>query len=108
MSFSDNVSKFRLPLHASMEELECNLSKVIRFNDSIIVAGYYFMGRGKPSYFAAIYDCTEEDFTCESVLEYAWVSDVQFEDDGHAILAAIEAMTLPAPEFLRKMRKMAR
>lgn len=103
-----NIAKFRLPGKATQEELECNWSKVIRFNDSIIVAGYYFMGHGKPSYFAAIYDCTEEDFTCESVLECAWVSDVQFEDDGHAILAAIEAMTLPAPEFLRKMRKMAR
>lgn len=44
-----NIAKFRLPGKATQEELECNWSKVIRFNDSIIVAGYYFMGRGKPS-----------------------------------------------------------
>lgn len=44
MSFSDNVSKFRLPLHASMEELECNWSKVVRFGKAVIVAGYYYNG----------------------------------------------------------------
>lgn len=101
MCFSDNVSKFRLPLRATMEELECSWSKVVRFDNSIIIAGYYFMGRGKPSYFAAIYDCTEEDFSCESVLECVWVSDVKYEDDGHAIFDAIRAITLPAPDFFR-------
>ena len=89
-----NIAKFRLPGKATQEELECNWSKVIRFNDSIIVAGYYFMGRGKPSYFAAIYESKKKEFTCESVLECTWVSDVQYEDDGHAILGAIRSMSI--------------
>lgn len=88
-----NIAKFRLPGMATQEELECNWSKVIRFGSTIIVAGYYFMGRGKPSYFAAIYESKKKEFTCESVLECTWVSDVQYEDDGHAILGAIRSMS---------------
>lgn len=89
MSFSDNVSKLRLPVHASMEELECNWSKVIRFGKAVIVAGYYYNGRGNPCYFASFYESADEDFTCETVLDCKWCSDVEYEDDGHAILGAI-------------------
>lgn len=96
-----NIAKFHLPGKATQEELECNWSKVVRFGSTIIVAGYYFMGRGKPSYFAAIYECDESKFSCEDVLECTWVSDVMYEDDGHAILDAIRAMTLPGNIYFK-------
>jgi hypothetical protein len=94
MCFSDNVSKFRLPLHATMEELECNWSKVIRYGNVVIVAGYYYNGIGNPCYFSAFYmpSSADDDFTCETPLDCKWCSDVEFEDDGHAIVGAIKHM----------------
>ena len=92
MSFSENVSKFRLPCHATEEELSDSWNHVIRFGNNVIVAGYYFNGSGAPSYFACFYECTEKEFSCEAMLECVWCSDVQYEDAGHAIKGALNAM----------------
>ena len=93
MSFSENVSKFRLPLQSTEEKLSDNWNHVIRFGNNVIVAGYYFNGRGAPSYFACFYVCSEKEFSCEALLECVWCSDVKYEDAGHAILGAMKAMS---------------
>lgn len=51
---------------------------------------HLYNGRGNPCYFASFYESADEDFTCETVLVCKWCSDVEYEDDGHAILGAIK------------------
>lgn len=88
MTISEAVKKYRLPNPATQEDLETRmLTKVLRFDDRILVAGNYYIGNGKFGYFGAVYEFLndEEEHDCESQIGLAAVSDPMFYDDGHAI-----------------------
>jgi len=82
---------YRLPMQTTSEDLECRWSKVMKFGDRIIMAGYYYNGINKPCYYGAAYGFTTSDTTCEGAIELKAVSEVAFEDDGHAIAWAMNA-----------------
>ena len=62
----------------------------MRFGDKVIVAGYYYHGPGKPSYYGAVYEFLTEDTGCEAEIGLREVSGVDFMDEGHAIEWAIK------------------
>ena len=95
MTITEGMQKYRLPNPSTLEDLETNFSgldgKVINFGDRVLVAGYFWNGPGKPTYFAAAYEYLddEETYDCESTVGLRAVSEVDFEDDGHAIAWAM-------------------
>ena len=73
------------------EDLECRWSKVLNFGDKVLLAGYYYNGQNKPSYFGAVYEYLEDGrHDCESAIGLYAASEVEFEDDGHAIAWAMQ------------------
>ena len=56
----------------------------------MLLAGYYYNGMNKPSYFAATYEFLTDDHTCEGEIGLRAASEVAFEDDGHAIAWAMQ------------------
>jgi hypothetical protein len=84
---------YRLPNPSTPEDLEMRFSgmdgKTLTFGDKVLVAGYYYNGRGANSYYAATYTFLDDDHDCESAVELTTVSEEFFEDDGHAIAWAI-------------------
>lgn len=89
MTINEGMKMFRLPNQTTPENLECRWSKILNFGDKVLLAGYYYNGMNKPSYFGAIYEFLGEDRTCEGAIGLAAVSDIDFEDDGHAIAWAM-------------------
>jgi hypothetical protein len=53
------------------------------------MAGYYWNGKGQPSYYAAVYEHLDDDLSCEGAIGLRAVSEVEFTDDGHAIAWAM-------------------
>ena len=49
------------------------------------------MGMNKPGYYAAAYEFTGSDHTCEGSISLKALSQVEFEDDGHAFAWAMNA-----------------
>ena len=80
---------YRLPNPSTPEDLECRWSKTLTFGNKVILAGYFYNGMNKPSYFGAVYEFLTEDTTCEGMVGLREVSGIDFEDDGHAIAWAI-------------------
>ena len=92
MTINEGMKKFRLPNPTTPEDLECAFSRTLNFGDKVIMAGHYYNGRSKPCWFGAVYEYLDEgDHDCESTIGLAAVSDVEFEDDGHAIAWAMQA-----------------
>ena len=93
MTITEAIKTYRLPNPTTQEDLETRWSKVLNFGDKVLVAGYYWNGPGKPSYFAATYEYLddEENHDCESTIALRAVSEVEFEDDGHAMAWAMNA-----------------
>ena len=91
MTIEKAMRTYRLPNPTTPEDLESRWSKVLRFDDRILVAGYYYNGPCKPSYYGAVYEFLddEEEHTCESTIGLKAVSDPMFYDDGHAIFWAM-------------------
>lgn len=90
MTISEGMRKLRLPNPTTPEDLECRWSKTLRFGDKVVMAGYYYNGMNKPCYFGAAYEFLDEgEHDCESTIGLAEVSEVEFEDEGHAILWAM-------------------
>ena len=91
MRIIEGMEKYRLPNPSTPEDLEVNFSgmdgKVINYGDKVLVAGFFWNGPGEPAYFAAAYEYLddEERHDCESEVGLRAVSEVIFEDDGHAI-----------------------
>lgn len=83
-----NARTYRLPETTTSENLECSWSTVIDFGNRVLLAGYYYMPKGN-SYFAAIYEHTTADKTCEGEIRLIAISEELFEDAGHAIQWAI-------------------
>lgn len=90
MTINEGMRKYRLPNPTTPEDLECRRSKLLTYGDKIIIAGYYWNGSGNPCYFGAVYEHLDDDLSCEGTIGLAAVSDVEFEDDGHAIAWALQ------------------
>ena len=85
-----NERTYRLPNSTTPEDLECRWSKILNFGDKVLLAGYYYNGAGKPSYFGAVYEHLDDDLSCEGTIGLYAASEVAFEDDGHAIAWAMQ------------------
>lgn len=89
MTINEGMRMLRLPNPTTPENLECRWSKILNFGDKVLLAGYYYNGMNKPSYFGAVYEFLGEDHTCEGEIGLSAVSGIEFEDDGHAIAWAM-------------------
>ena len=89
MTINDAMRKYRLPNPTTPEDLETRWSKVLTFGDKVIMAGGFYNGPGKPSFFGATYEFLDDDHSCEGTIGLRAVSEVEFEDDGHAIVWAM-------------------
>ena len=85
MNIADAIRRLRLRNPTTQEDLEERWSHVARFGDHVVVAGHYHMGANLPDWFCAVYEFIDEDHTCEGMIGLAAVSDVEFEDEGHAL-----------------------
>lgn len=90
MTINEGIRKYRLLNPTTPEDLECRWSKLLNFGDKVIIAGYYYNGKGQPSYFGATYEYLTDDTTCEGTIGLRAVSEVEFEDDGHAMAWAMQ------------------
>lgn len=95
MTINEGMRKYRLANPSTPEDLEMRFSgmdgKVLNFGETVLVAGYYWNGPGQPAYFAAIYEYLDDGgHDCESTVALRAVSEVSFEDDGHAIAWAMQ------------------
>lgn len=91
MTINEGMKTYRLPNPSTPEDLEMRFSKILNFGETVLLAGYYYNGPGKPAYFAATYEYLEDgDHDCESTIGLRAVSEVEFEDDGHAIAWAMQ------------------
>ena len=88
MKINDAMRTYRLPNPTTPEDLECRWSKFLTFGDKVVVAGYYYQ-HNKPCYYGATYEFLTDDHSCEGAIGLRAVSEVEFEDDGHAIAWAI-------------------
>ena len=89
MTINDAMRTYRLPNPTTPEDLGCRWSKILNFGDKVILAGYYYNGKSKPCYFGATYEFLTDDTTCEGEIGLRAASEVEFEDDGHAIAWAM-------------------
>ena len=87
----NRAAELRVPEKSTSEELECRGFKVLTFGSRILAVGYYYMGMNKPGYYAAAYEFTGSDHTCEGSISLKKLSKVEFEDDGHAFAWAMNA-----------------
>lgn len=94
MTINEGMKKHRLPNPTTPEDLEMRFSgmdgKVVNFGDRVLLAGYYYNGKGMPCYFGAVYEFLEDDHTCEGIIGLRAVSEVEHQDDGHAIAWAMK------------------
>ena len=84
MTINEAMRIYRLPNPTTPEDLECRWSKTLIFGDRVLVAGHYYQ-HNKPCYYGAVYEHLDDDLSCEGTIGLRAVSDVAFEDDGHAI-----------------------
>lgn len=87
---TERAKNYRLPNPTTPEDLECRWSKVLTFGDKVVMAGYFYNGMNKLCYFGATYEFLDGDHSCEGTIGLKAVSDVEFEDDGHAIAWAMQ------------------
>ncbi|MBR0456179.1 MAG: hypothetical protein IJJ01_05865 [Firmicutes bacterium] len=95
MKITEAMKTYRLPNPSTPEDLEMRFSgmdgKILNFGETVLLAGYYYNGPGKPAYFAATYEYIEDGVhDCESTIGLKTVSEVEFTDDGHAIAWAMQ------------------
>ena len=89
MTINEGMKKYRLPNPTTSEDLECRWSKVLNFGDKVLLAGYYWGGKGKPCCFGAVYEHLDDDLSCEGTIGLRVVSEVEHIDEGHAIAWAL-------------------
>lgn len=89
MTIENAVKTYRLPAHSTSEDLECSWSTVLNYGEAVLLAGYYYTGRNKPCWFGAVYEHLDGDLSCEGFIGLRAASEVEFEDEGHAIAWAI-------------------
>ena len=93
MTINEGMKKYRLPNPTTSEDLEMRFSgmdgKILNFGDRVLLAGYYWNGKGKPCYFGAVFEHLNDDLSCEGTIGLRAVSEVTHTDDGHAIAWAL-------------------
>ncbi len=90
MTINEAISKYRLPPHSTQEDLECSHDRVVlKYGDLIVMAGYYYTYKG-PCYYGAAYEFLDDDHTCEGIIGLRAASEVEFEDEGHAVAWAMK------------------
>ena len=93
MTINEGMKKYRLQNPTTSEDLEMRFSgmdgKILNFGDRVLMAGYYWNGKGQPSYYATVYEHLDDDLSCEGAIGLRAVSEVEFTDDGHAIAWAL-------------------
>lgn len=92
MTITEGMKKYRLPNPTCREDLECRWSRTLSYGDKVLLAGYFYNGKGEPSYYGAVYEYLTDDTTCEGTIGISEVSEVEFEDEGHAIEWAINTI----------------
>ena len=90
MTIKDAMKTYRLPRRSTPEELEYHWTKVLTFGNKVLLAGNFYQGVGKPCYYGAVYEFQSDDRSCEGDIIFKAASEVEFEDDGHAIAWAME------------------
>ena len=94
MTINGGMKEYRLLNPTTPEDLEMRFSgmdgKLLTFGDRVLIAGYFWNGPGEPCYYGAVYEFLDDDHTCEGAIGLRTVSEVEFEDDGHAIAWAIQ------------------
>ena len=90
MTICEAIKTYRLPNPTTPEDLETRWSKVLTFGDRVLLAGHYFTGRNKPCWYGAVYEHLDEDLSCEGTIGLRAVSEVEFQDEGHAIAWAMK------------------
>ena len=90
MTINEAIRTYRLPNPTTPEDLETRWSKVLTFGDRVLLAGRYFTGRNKPCWYGAVYEHLDEDLSCEGTIGLRAVSEVEFQDEGHAIAWAMK------------------
>lgn len=90
MTINEGMKKFRLQNPTTPEDLELSWGKILTYGDKVLLAGHYYNGLNKPCYYAATYEFLDDDHTCEGTIGLRAVSDVEFEDDGHAMAWAMQ------------------
>ena len=83
-NLNEKMRTYRLPGTTTSEDLGCRWSTVVDFGNKVLLAGYYYTPKGN-SYFAAVYEHTTADKTCEGEIRLTAISDELFEDAGHAL-----------------------
>ncbi len=81
---------FRLPTITTQEQLESRFHVVVKFGDRVILAGHYCTGEHSPSWYSAAYRFTGPGRSCEDTIVLCRISDQFFEDEGHALLWAMQ------------------
>ena len=89
MTIERAMRTYRLQNPTTPEDLESRWSKTLAFGDRILLAGHYYNGKGKPCWFGAVYEHLDDDLSCEGAIGLREASEVEFEDEGHAIAWAI-------------------
>ena len=83
----------RLPMETTPENLESafftDSAVFLTFGNRFLMAGYSYQGRGKNSYYGAVYEWTTEEHTCEDGIRLVAVSDEFFADNGSAVAWAM-------------------
>ncbi|MBR4767149.1 MAG: hypothetical protein IK085_10360 [Clostridia bacterium] len=90
MTIIEAMEKYRLPNPSTPEDLEMRNLKVLTFGDRVLVAGFFYNGPGEPAYYGAVYEFLYDTTSCEDPVGIREVSEVEFEDDGHAIEWALK------------------
>lgn len=90
MKINEAMKTYRLPNPTTPESLECRWSKLLTFGDKVVIAGHYYNGLNKPCYFGATYEFLTDDHTCAGTIGLRATSEVEFDDDGHAIAWALQ------------------
>ena len=80
---------YRLPMTTTSEDLGCSWTHVLNFGKKVILAGYFYNGPKANSYFAAVYEHTDSNLSCEGEIRLADISGELFEDEGHAVAWAV-------------------
>ena len=91
MTINEAMSTYRLPNPTTIEDLECNhtrSNRILTFGDKVVIAGYYYNYKAH-CWFGVTYEFLTDDHTCEGAIGLRAASEVEFEDDGHAILWAM-------------------
>ena len=90
MTINEAMEKYRLPNPSTPEDLEMRNLKVLTYGDRVLVTGFYYNGPGKPAYYAAVYEFLWDTTSCEDPVGLRAASEVEFEDEGHAVAWAMK------------------